>query len=232
MLTVLGRGECMDSSTEGVFKQQFGHFGAVDETTKRLISRCQKVAWLADPDVESLEQVESPVDQMSSAPASPTSPSKSQPPALPAPRKLTKRNSSKVSTLTIGPYLTPHLEKARQSSLSMMEMAAPRGKPGVITPSRNPSLKHNLRAAIMLGKREKPPPPKARRSGPHQSRDSLHLQEQDHPDVSATKADKDKAPLEADLHVLPERNPTESPKQKDVGASENGPQLQVAPTIS
>src|SRR5271154_7625809 len=49
MLTVLGRGECMDSSTEGVFKQQFGHFGAVDETTKRLISRCQKVAWLADP---------------------------------------------------------------------------------------------------------------------------------------------------------------------------------------
>jgi hypothetical protein len=222
----------MDSGTEGVFKQQYGHFGAVDETTKRLVNRCQKVAWLADPDVESLEQVDSPVDQMSSASASPISPSKSQPPALPAPRKLTKRNSSKASTLTIGPYLTPHLEKARQSSLSMMEMAAQREKPGVITPSRNPSLKHNLRAAIMLGKREKPPPPKARRSGPHQSRGSIDLQEQSHPDMSATKADKDKAPLDGDRHVLPERNPTASPTQKDVGASETVPQLQVAPTIN
>jgi len=47
----------------------------------------------------------------------------------------------------------------------MIEVAAQKEKPGVITPSRNPGLKNNLRAAIMHNKKERPPPPQARRSG-------------------------------------------------------------------
>ena len=121
------------------------------------------MSWLAE-DVEAPIQVESPIEEDASLTTSPTSPTKAPPPALPAPRKLKKRELSKGSTPTTGPYITSHLESARQSSLSMMEMAAQKEKPGVITPSRTSSLKHGLRQAIM-NKKEKPPVPKARRSG-------------------------------------------------------------------
>ena len=164
VLVVLGGGHLTDSSGSHDGLHHWGHFDAVDETTKRLVKRCLGVSWLTDPETEPPVQVESPIDDVASDMSSPTSPSKAVPPALPAPRKLKKRNSSKGSTLTIGQYLTPQLEGARQSSLSMMEVAAQKEKPGVITPSRNPDLKNNLRAAIMQ-KKEKPPPPQARRSG-------------------------------------------------------------------
>lgn len=163
LLMVLAGGHLTDPSGGQDGLHHWGHFDAVDETTKRLVKRCEGVSWLID-EVEPPEQLESPTDEGASDLSSPTSPAKPKPPALPAPRKLKKRNSSKVSTLTIGQYLTPELEGARQSSLSMMEVAAQKEKPGVITPSRNPSLKQNLRAAIMH-KKEKPPPPQARRSG-------------------------------------------------------------------
>lgn len=164
LLLVLGGGHLSDpnGSQEGL--HHWGHFDAVDETTKRLVKRCEGVTWLIDPDTDPLMTAESPIDDGASDLSSPTSPTKSHPPALPLPRKLKKRNSSKGSTLTIGQYLTPQLEGARHSSLSMMEVAAQTEKPGVITPSRNPGLKNNLRAAIMQ-KKEKPPPPQARRSG-------------------------------------------------------------------
>lgn len=145
----------------------WNHFEDVDETTKRLVRRCQTVSWLTDPDTFAMVRVESPTDDRSTGPGSPTSPvspTKSQPPQLPAPRKLRKRDSSKESTLTVAGFLAPQLEGARQSSISMAEMAKQREKPGVITPSRNPTVKHGLRQAI-LTKKEKPPPPKARRSG-------------------------------------------------------------------
>lgn len=166
LLLVLGGGQLTDHNGKHNSLQHWGHFDDVDETTKRLVKRCEGVSWLTDPEADAAVLAESPTDDAASDLSSPTSPSKGRPPALPAPRKLTKRNSSKASTLTIGQYLTPHLEGARQSSLSMMEVAAQREKPGVITPSRNPSLKQNLRAAIMH-KKEKPPPPppQARRSG-------------------------------------------------------------------
>ncbi|EXJ73668.1 uncharacterized protein A1O5_03430 [Cladophialophora psammophila CBS 110553] len=164
LLVVLGGGHLggQNGSREGL--QHWGHFDAVDETTKRLVKRCEGVSWLIDPETEPPVHAESPTDEGASDVSSPTSPAKAHPPALPAPRKLKKRNSSKGSTLTIGQYLTPRLEGARQSSLSMMEVAAQKEKPGVITPSRNPGLKNNLRAVIMQ-KKEKPPPPQARRSG-------------------------------------------------------------------
>lgn len=146
----------------------WNHFEDVDETTKRLVRRCQTVSWLIDSETSTLVRVESPTDDRSTGPGSPTSPispTKSGPPQLPAPRKLRKRDSSKESTLTIGGFLAPQLEGARQSSISMAEMAQQRERPGVITPSRNPNAKPGLRQTL-LTKKEKPPPPKARRSGP------------------------------------------------------------------
>ena len=163
LLVVLGGGHLTDPSGSHDALHHWGHFDAIDETTKRLVKRCEGVSWLTDPEAEPSAQAESPIDDVASDMSSPTSPSKALPPALPAPRKLKKRNSSKGSTLTIGQFLTPHLEGARQSSLSMMAVAAQTEKPGVITPSRNPGLKNDLRAAIM--QKEKPPPPLARRSG-------------------------------------------------------------------
>jgi len=167
LLTVLGGGQISDPSDEHDSLGLWSHFDDVDETTKRLVRRCQGVSWLTDPETEARVQAESPTETEASTPSSSTSPLKSHPPALPAPRKLKKRNSSKASTLTIDQYLAPQFELARKSSHSMMEVAAQMEKPGVITPSRNPSLKHNLRAAsaAIMNKKEKPPPPKARRSG-------------------------------------------------------------------
>ncbi|OCT52979.1 hypothetical protein CLCR_09532 [Cladophialophora carrionii] len=164
LLLVLGGGHVTDQNGTQEGLHHWGHFDDVDETTKRLVKRCEGVSWLTDPETEPPMQAESPTDDVASDVSSPTSPTKAVPPALPAPRKLKKRNSTKTSILTIGQYLTPQLEGARQSSLSMMAVAAQTEKPGVITPSRNPSLKNNLRAAIMQ-KKEKPPPPQARRSG-------------------------------------------------------------------
>lgn len=165
LLVVLGGGQLLEHGEGQDDQHHWGHFEAVDETTKRLVKRCEGVSWLTDPDSEPPVQAESPTSDVASDLSSPASPIKGKPPALPAPRKLKKRNSSKASTLTIGQYLTPHLEGARKSSLSMMEVAAQREKPGVITPSRNPTLKNNLRAAIMQKKDKPPPPPQARRSG-------------------------------------------------------------------
>lgn len=164
LLLVLGGGHFTDQNDAQEGLRHWGHFDDIDETTKRLVKRCEGVSWLSDPETEPPMQVDSPVDDVASDLSSPTSPSKSIPPALPAPRKLKKRNSTKTSMLTIGQYLTPQLEGARQSSLSMMEVAAQTEKPGVITPSRNPALKNYLRAEIMQ-KKEKPPPPQTRRSG-------------------------------------------------------------------
>jgi Protein of unknown function (DUF2013) len=164
LLTVLSGAQISGQPDSPDSSNHWTHFDAIDDTTKRLVRRCKGVSWLADDDAEVAEQTQSPTEETGSGASSPVSPSKPYPPALPAPRKLKKRNSSKGSTLTIGQYLSPHLESARQSSLSVMEMAVHKEKPGVITPSRNPNLKHGLRAA-MMNKKEKPPVPKARRSG-------------------------------------------------------------------
>ena len=164
LLTVLGGGQVLEEQEDGTTVRHWAHFDEIDETTKRLVRRCQGVSWLTDPEPDLMEQAQSPTEDVPSEPVSPVSPGKPQPPALPLPRKLKKRNSSKGSTLTIGQYLTPQLESARQSSLSMMEVAAQKEKPGVITPSRNPSLKHSLRTSI-INTKERPPLPKARRSG-------------------------------------------------------------------
>lgn len=169
LLALLCGNKCDIDGVSPLAGTAWNHFEDVDETTKRLVRRCQTVSWLTDPDTF-MVRVESPTDDRSTGPGSPTSPvspTKSQPPPMPAPRKLRKRDSSKESTLTVAGFLAPQLEGARQSSISMIsmaEMAKQREKPGVITPSRNSAAKPGLRQA-MLTKKEKPPPPKARRSG-------------------------------------------------------------------
>ena len=73
------------------------HFGAVDETTKRLVARCVKVKWLE-------EQVES---------------------------SAASGNETVAKKL-----LGVELPGAMASSLSVVEVAAHKEKPGVQTPSR------------------------------------------------------------------------------------------------
>jgi Protein of unknown function (DUF2013) len=131
----------------------WGHFEEADETTKRLVTRCRTVIWLKDP-----ETTESDI-QVALDAKTPTSPldavsGEKVPPTPPVPRKLRKRNASK----TAAGFLAPQLESARESALSVLEVAAQREKPGVITPSRRASL---LGAA---GRKEKPLPPKTRRT--------------------------------------------------------------------
>lgn len=162
LLAVLRRGQISEANAASAASANWQHFEEVDETTARLVQRCQAVPWLADPDDETASQTESPTsDDRSSAPTSPTSSSQTAktPPAVPAPRKLTKRNSSKGSGLSIAPYLVPQLESARASSLSISEVATQREKPGVITPSRKDI------PAGAKAKKEKPALPQARRSG-------------------------------------------------------------------
>lgn len=120
--------------------------------------RCQKVTWLIDLDAETTFPAESPTSE--SNPTSPTSPAQLEdlPPALPAPRKLTKRNSNKLSGLSATHYLTPQLQSARSSTLSILEIAGQREKPGIITPSRKDM------APISAAKKERPALPQARRS--------------------------------------------------------------------
>lgn len=197
VLMVLGGGQVADCPDPGNGPRPF--FDDVDETTRRLVKRCEGVSWLTDPEIDSPIQTESPTDETASQNTSPpTSPSKGQPPALPAPRKLKKRHSSKGSTLTIGQYLTPQLEGARQSSLSMMEVAAQREKPGVMTPSRNPSLKQNLRAAIIHKKERPPPPPQARRSG--WGRHNMQAQQTEMEVTKATLAEHEARPEKEGNH--------------------------------
>ena len=159
LLAVLVRGQITETEPGGSTSGHWQYFEDVDETTSRLVHRCQKVTWLADPEAGKVIQPDSPTSD--EPPASPTSPSRvgDVRPAVPAPRKLVKRNSSKLSTLSIASYLTPQLESAQSSTLSVLEIAAHREKPGVITPSRKDTVPG------ATNKKEKPALPKARRSG-------------------------------------------------------------------
>jgi Protein of unknown function (DUF2013) len=131
----------------------WGHFEDADETTKRLVTRCQTVLWLNDPETRKSD-VQADVNK--ATPISPidTLSREKIPPVPPIPRKLRKRNAS----TTVSGFLAPQLESARESALSIVEMTAQTEKPGVITPSRKASLRGAAR------KKDKPLPPRTRRS--------------------------------------------------------------------
>ena len=133
--------------------QGSGHFEEEDATTRRLVARCRTVLWLKDPETTEAE-IQGAVN--SKTPASPIDVVSGEkvPPVPPVPRKLRKRNPSKTTHV----FLAPQLDSARESALSMMEVAAQREKPGVITPSRRASWRE------VASKKEKPLPPNTRRS--------------------------------------------------------------------
>jgi len=159
LLAVLVRGQVTETEVGGSTSGHWRYFEDVDATTARLVHRCQKVAWLADAETDKASQAESPTTE--TTPTSPTSPTQAGdvPPALPAPRKLTKRNSTKSSGLSIAPYLMPQLPSACSSTLSIVELTAHKEKPGIITPSRKDTVPGTAE------KRVKPALPRARRSG-------------------------------------------------------------------
>lgn len=160
------------------------HFGEVDETTKRLVARCSNVEWLRDPEpdviTESPKEVEAPsADQGISVPPTCTVTEGKEEtagvsiPVSPnlegriSPSKLADPNSpGTVSGLDAkqAEALGMHLELARSSSLSVLEVAAQKEKPGVMTPSRkDTAASDNSDAILAVKSKQKPEPPKARR---------------------------------------------------------------------
>jgi hypothetical protein len=84
-----------------------------------------------------------------------------------SPTKLEPSSPKIFSTLDPkqAEMLGMQLEPARSSSLSMLEVAAQKEKPGVMTPSRKDttSSDHSIEAVVSVKARQKPEPPKARR---------------------------------------------------------------------
>lgn len=89
------------------------HFGAVDETTRRLVGRCVKVAWLIEEEMQS----------------SPTSGKEQTSPTSPT-------NQENANGAGKKQLLGVEQVEAMASSLSVVEVAAQRERPGVKTESR------------------------------------------------------------------------------------------------
>lgn len=155
------------------------HFGEVDETTKRLVARCSNVEWLRDPEpeviTESPKEVEAPsADQ--EIPVPPTvavtgrkeeTPGVSISVSPDLEGRISPSNSPGMASdldAKQAEALGMHLEPARSSSLSVLEIAAQKEKPGVMTPSRkDTAASDNSDAILAVKSKQKPEPPKARR---------------------------------------------------------------------
>ncbi|ERF72976.1 hypothetical protein EPUS_05057 [Endocarpon pusillum Z07020] len=183
LLAVLAGAQAIhDCGEDDLGSGVWSHFEEADETTKRLVSRCRTVSWLENPETTESEiqaalnsgTATSPVDVVSG---------EKEPPVPPIPRKLRKRNASR----TASGYLIPQLDSARESALSVLEVAAQREKPGVMTPSR----KASLRGAA--SKKQKPLPPRTRRSTwGRRARDVEHsTEEHSTSDVTASTRTED-----------------------------------------
>ncbi|KAJ5232084.1 hypothetical protein N7468_005040 [Penicillium chermesinum] len=146
-------------------REKMLHFEEVDETTRRLVSRCATVDWLRDiespstPDTPTLEvpttidtvleetaERDSPVEfgepldataPLSRSSTIPDSPSAVSPTRMDS---LDSRASSEAPEarrkLSAVAHLGMNLEPATSSSLSVHAVAAQHEKPGIITPSR------------------------------------------------------------------------------------------------
>jgi hypothetical protein len=162
------------------------HFGDVDETTKRLVARCGKVEWLRDPEPDILAESPKeedpleaghgvpvpPVDEVTESKEENTRVSTPVSPLLDGMTSISKpaepSSPGTVSPLDVkqAEVLGMHLEPARSSSASVLEIAAQKEKPGVMTPSRkDTAASDNSIEAILTVKqpKQKPEPPKARR---------------------------------------------------------------------
>jgi hypothetical protein len=202
-----------------------GHFEEADDTTKRLVNRCRTVTWLCDGQATTTS---ASADKTTATPveAPPTASSERIAPMPPVPRKLRKRNGSEP----MAGFLTPQLDLARESALSVVEVAAQREKPGVMTPSRKCSV---LGAAT---KKEKPPPPRTRRSawsrnkkeavvsslsgsGSAQHSSDMHLAKTEQPDLPTLNDDVHQfaaapTPIQDSVHPHAVKKPPPAPKTR------------------
>ncbi len=105
-----------------------GHFEGPDETTVRLVGRCKTVEWLKDE--ESVAPENSSVDPGGGGADEVSSPGRE---SAKSARAVGAVQSSVVVPKRI---LGMGLPEARQSNLSVMEIAAHTERPGVLTPSR------------------------------------------------------------------------------------------------
>ncbi|KAK2747022.1 hypothetical protein FQN55_005291 [Onygenales sp. PD_40] len=165
LLGILVRGQFSNDAEE---REKILHFDDVDETTKRLVLRCGQVDWLVDGDEPKQAQRQSQesnitdtnVEESINEASTPTTTSTSPEPV--SPRKPAKRRSSQAIS-PIDPkqaeVVGMNLEPARSSSVSVLEVASHKEKPGVMVPSRKDAAKPPPPPPA----KQKPEPPKARR---------------------------------------------------------------------
>lgn len=154
------------------------HFADADETTKRLVTRCHHVEWIRDSQSDALTEsysmnsrvlvIATDTETQEEATTDATTPISPGSDGTISPTKLTSGSPKIISTLDPrqAEMLGMHLDHARSSSHSVMEVAALKEKPGVMTPSRKDttSSEHSIDAILSTKARQRPELPKARRS--------------------------------------------------------------------
>lgn len=148
---------------------RIAHFEEVDETTKRLVLRCSNVEWLQDSEPES--RVSSPELKDGADKSHPTisntgdgageedeASTTTTPVSGGSPTSPRRGTASTLHPREAHESLGMGLETARSSSVSVLEVASHKEKPGVMTPSRKASNQE-----IKPKPKAKPDPPKSRR---------------------------------------------------------------------
>lgn len=157
------------------------HFEEVDETTRRLVTRCATVHWIQDaepPTPSEAQEEPSPEDQAEHYDATSHADISEQ---GEGPRSLSRASTIASSPDTVSPTgfnNAPNSRKhslvqrlgmlapASASSLSVQAVAAQHEKPGIITPSRRDDgavAAINDETPILRPPKIKPEPPKSRR---------------------------------------------------------------------
>ncbi|KAJ5640586.1 hypothetical protein N7528_000211 [Penicillium herquei] len=202
------------------------HFEEVDETTRRLVSRCATVDWLRDVEsepatareipqtvtttidtvLEETTQQDSPIDigepldmtrTLSRASTIPDSPGAA------SPTRIDSRGSSEAPEsrrrISSVARLGMNLEPATSSSLSVQAVAAQHEKPGIITPSRKDG-------PAVRPPKIKPEPPKARRWRGRRlavDEDEQQQQHQQHSAGTSSERNSTTIPEDAELGISP-----------------------------
>ncbi|KAJ5732620.1 hypothetical protein N7493_004101 [Penicillium malachiteum] len=224
LLNILVRGQVSyGNETE---RETILHFEEVDETTRRLVSRCATVDWLRDVEsepttareipqavtttidtvLEETTQQDSPIDigepldmtrTLSRASTIPDSPGAA------SPTRIDSRGSSEAPEsrrrISSVARLGMNLEPATSSSLSVQAVAAQHEKPGIITPSRKAG-------PVVRPPKIKPQPPKSRRWRGRRlavDEDEQQQQQQQHSAGTSSERNSTTIPEDAELGISP-----------------------------
>ncbi|KAJ5606409.1 hypothetical protein N7510_009190, partial [Penicillium lagena] len=191
LLSILARSQ--NSYGDEAEHERILHFEDVDDTTRRLVSRCATVEWLRN--VESPDNAQEPSGQPTTIDAvldetiqtaeieTPTDIGQSlevagtlsrtstiaSSPDTASPTRMDSRGSSAAPGHerkdSVVQHLGMNLEPARSSSLSVQAVATHREKPGIITPSRKDAARAATDATVptIRAPKIKPEPPRSRR---------------------------------------------------------------------